>query len=320
VQTKQKWALKLMMALGAVSCGGSAQPGDAYMGTIDATGLDSKFQPHATCGSNKRDKCPFEVQKAYSGGTEFSYYYLGFIAKDDKNLAKDAAQRPAVPASAVKISAYDFPEQCTAGKEYDVRTDAYREDTQYSVFDALPVVNTTTMPLPLPLVKVKSWTGMSQQPCNAIKDLTSLTDGDFGGSAAEGETYAFRAVVDPTYAPYPAPAELKYGWYRGLQLAYFDSGPAAVDDAGNFKVMDGVWLKAAAADKTPVYNSKFLFQAKPGEAQWSPVVLVRELVPPAGANYKSLCYDPPCPADALDMTTVKTISGVMFLASQAPQQ
>ncbi|QRN96788.1 hypothetical protein JRI60_48740 [Archangium violaceum] len=318
MQTKQKWALTLMMALGAVSCGGSAQPGDPYRGTIDATGLDAKFQPHATCGSNKRDKCPFEAQKAYSGGTQFSYFFLGTIAKDNANLAKDALQRPAVPAKFVKITAYDFPDGCKTGKEYDVRTDAYREDTQYSVFDGLPSSTTSTSTLVVPLVKVKPWTGTAQQPCNAIKDLTSLTEGDFGGSAAEGESFAFRAIVDTTYAPYPAPAELKYGWYRGLQLAYFDSGAVTVDEAGNFQAMDAVWLKAAAADRTPVYNSKFVFQAKPGEANWSPVVRVYELVPPAGSNYTSLCYDPPCAADALDMTTVKTLNGVMFLAS-SPQ-
>lgn len=316
MQTKQKWALTLMMALGAVSCGGSAQPGDPYRGTIDASGLDSKFQPHATCGSRGSDKCPFAVQKAYSGGTEFSYFYLGFTSKDDKNLAKDALQRPAVPAKAVKLTAYDFPEGCAVGKAYDVRTDAYREDTQYSVFDGLPFSSSSS--LVVPLVKVKAWTGLPQQPCNAIKDLTSLTEGDFGGKPAEGESFAFRAIIDTTYAPYPPPAELKSGWYRGLQLAYFDSGAVTVDEAGNFQAMDAVWLKNAAGDKAPVYNSKFVFQAKPGEERWSPVVRVYELVAPAGSSYTSLCYDPPCATGALDMTTVKTLSGVMFLAS-SPQ-
>jgi hypothetical protein len=319
VQTKQKWALRLMFALGAVSCGGSTQPGDPYQGTIDATVLDAKFQTPATCGSNKRDKCFFEAKKSYSGGTQFSYFYLGFVAKSDKNLGKDALGRPLLPAPAVKINAYDFPEGCVAGKEYDERTDSYRQDAQYAVFDALPIVNATTMPLPLPLVKVHSWTGTAKTACNAIKDLKSLTAGDFGGAAAEDESFAFRAIVDPALVPYPYPPEVKFGWYRGLQLAYFDSqldASTAVDADNNVRTMDGVWLKATSSETGPALTSNFLFQAKPGEQKWSPVVRLREYVVPSGASYKSLCYDPPCATDALDMTKVTTYTGMVFLASQ----
>lgn len=312
MQTKQKWALTLTMALSAVSCGGSTEPGDAYQGVIDATVLDAKFLPAGTCG---KDKC-YQPVKAYSAGTEFSFYNLGLIAASDKNLPKDSASRPILPASAVKAMSYDF-QDCAKGKEFDERTDAYREDMQYPVFDALPLTSTTA--LVLPLVKVQPWTGVSKYTCNAIKDAQSLKDGDFGGAAsAENEFVALRPVIDMTYLPYRPSAQAGYGWYRGLQLAYLEGGMVPVDAEGNVKVMDGVWAKPTSSTAKPTdATAKLIFQAKPGDEAWSPVVRLREIAG-GSTTYKSLCYDPPCAADAVDMTKTPTYSGVLFLVS-SPQ-
>src|SRR5689334_19016421 len=89
VQTKQKWALTLTMALSAVSCGGSTQPGDAYLGFIDATQLDSKFLP-GTCGSSK---C-YQPMTGNANGAAVAFYNLGFLDKSDKSLGKDSTGRP----------------------------------------------------------------------------------------------------------------------------------------------------------------------------------------------------------------------------------
>ncbi len=330
MQTKQKWALQLLMTLGAVSCGGSTGPNDPYQGVIDGTGLESKFQPTGTCNGAR---C-YQPVTGTAEGAAFPFYNLGLLSKDDKSLLKASTpQRPVLPVSVVKTTTYDFSEPCATGKEYDVRTDAYREDAQYTLFDALPLT-TTTAPV-LPLVKVKSWSGVSQYTCNTIKDASSLTEGRFGGAAAGGEAFALRAVIDLTvtfkslsdtspYAPLP-------GWYRGLQFVYLDGGAVPTEDVevgtGDskrtvqaVKTMDGVWLKPSSSSAKPTdRDARLVFQAKPGDANWSPVVRLREFSPAAGVTYKRLCYQAPdCPADSIDMSKVTTEGGLLFLAS-SPQ-
>ncbi|QRK11701.1 hypothetical protein JQX13_17495 [Archangium violaceum] len=313
MQTKQKWALTLTVALGAISCGGSTEPGDPYMGFIDGTALDSKFQTPSTCGKEFKTKCTsYEPVKAYTGGEELSFYNLGYIT----NAPKDADSRPVLPASAVKGTAYDFPEGCKTGKEYNQRTDAYREDMQYPVLDTLPLKDTSNGAMVLPLVKVQNWTGVSQYTCNAIKNAQSLRDGDFGGAAAEGESYALRAVIDMTYLPARPSAQAVYGWYRGLQLAYLDGGAVPVEADGNLKVMDGVWVKTSSATSPTAPGVRLVLQAKPGEEKWSPVVRLREVS--GTGTYTRLCYDPPCAEDAIDMTAKPTYTGVLFLVA-SPQ-
>ncbi|MFL5358004.1 hypothetical protein [Archangium sp.] len=314
MQTKQKWALTLMMALGAVSCGGSSEPGDAYQGFIDATVLDAKFQPGTGCGSGGKDKCYLPV-KSLINGEDFSFYNLGLVAPTDKLLVKDALSRPALPYGVVKTLSYDFPEGCKTGKTFDERTDSYHEDMQYPVFDGLPLTSTTTTVLPL--VNLQPWTGVSKYTCNAIKDAQSLKDGDFGGTSGE-QSLALRAVIDMTYLPARPSAQAGYGWYRGLQLAYLDGGAVPVSEDGNVKMMDGVWLKPTTSGAKPTdATAKLVFQAKPGDAAWSPVVRLRE-ISPGSTVYKRLCYDPPCATDAVDMTKTPTYSGVLFLVS-SPQ-
>ncbi|WP_375769835.1 hypothetical protein NR798_02815 [Archangium gephyra] len=330
MQTKQKWALTLTMALSAVSCGGSTELSDPYMGVIDGTGLESKFQP-ATCGTGSSAPKCYQPMSGAAEGTSFPFYNLGVLASSDKSLTKDGAKL-VMPITLAKTSTYGFSESCKTGKEYDERTDSYREDAQYTLFDALPLT-TSTAPV-LPLVKVKTWSGVSQYTCNAIKDASSLTEGKFGGSATEGESLAVRAIIDvtatfkslsdtSTFAPQP-------GWFSGLQFVYLDGGAVPTEevtvgtgDAAKtvqaVKMMDGVWLKPTTSGAKPTdANAKLVFQAKPGDANWSPVVRLREFTPAAGVTYTSLCYQSPdCVAGSVDMTKATTDNSVLFIVSSA---
>jgi hypothetical protein len=331
VQTKQKWALTLTMALSAMSCGGSTEPSDPYMGVIDGTGLESKFQP-GTCGTGTSATRCYQPMSGTAEGTNFPFYNLGVLAVTDKSLTRDGAKL-VMPVTLAKTSTYEFAEPCKTGKEYDVRLDAYREDSQYTLFDALPL-STSTAPV-LPLVKVKTWQGMPQYTCNTVKDASSLTEGKFGGRAAEGELFALRAVIDltatfnpltntSTFAPQP-------GWFRGLQFLFLDGGAVPTEEVtvgtGDtaktvhaVKMMDGVWLKPSSSSARPTdTTAKLLFQAKPGDENWSPVVRLREFTPAAGVTYTGLCYQAPdCPAGTVDMssTAIKDNS-VLFVVSSA---
>ncbi len=310
---KHKNALRLMAALGAVSCGGSMQAGDTYQGFLDGTALDSKFQPSSSY---------YAPRTGSAGGEAISFYNLGLVSSSDKALSKDSNGNPVLPASKVSVEAYAFTESCKEGKEYDLRLDAYREDSQYPVFKSLPFANSSSSaPAVLPLVKVKAWTGVSSYTCNAIKSAMSLEDGAFGGQAAETETLAMMPVIDgarsidalsdtSTFGP-------SYGWYKGLQLAFLDGGAVSVDGEGNVKTMDGVWLKPSSSSAKPTDSSaKLVLQAKPGDAEWSPVVRLRQMADD-GNTYTSLCYDPPCAEGAVDMTTVNTYTGMLFLVGSA---
>ena len=50
MRTKQKWALTLLTALSAMSCGDS-QTVDPYQSFVDGTALDTKFRPRTGCGA-----------------------------------------------------------------------------------------------------------------------------------------------------------------------------------------------------------------------------------------------------------------------------
>ncbi|ATB30285.1 hypothetical protein [Melittangium boletus] len=339
VQTKQKWALTLMTAWGAMSCG-PAQPVDAYQGAMDGSALSANFRPPSICGEKKDTACTtYQAVTANANQETLSFYNLGFLASNASGLVKDTAQRLSLPVSLVKNNVYDVASECTAGKAFDVRTDAYREDVQYPVFDALPLGTTAVLP---PLVAVKTWTDASAYTCNAIKSHQSLQDGVFGGAEAEGQTYALRAVINIALAVQPPannPAYVPaYGWYRGLQLAYLDGGAARtevvdVDNKGSvsqvpvFTAMDGVQVKAKQEDAAPTPanpGAVLVFAARPGTPEWSPVVRVRTFVVPAGkqpSDYTSLCYAAEdCPENSIDMKTlpVTNAAGLLFVVASNP--
>ncbi|MFP2906867.1 hypothetical protein ACLESD_17835 [Pyxidicoccus sp. 3LFB2] len=316
-----KCALGLVAALSAAACGDSTEEvGDKYQGVIDASTLDTKFRP--TSGN-------YRPATAKVKGASVPFYNLGQVAterKDDKGVLTnsgvpvDETGRPYLPASRVVTTSYDLTDGCITGKaEFDFRTDNYPETVQWPLFGALPLTVTgNTTPPVLPLVKVTRWTGTGGEQCNAIKDVTSLTKGTFGGAAEEGDTVALRAVIDVSAQLNPLRQGSEFtaqgGWYRGLQLAYLDGGNVPVDEAGNVKVMDGVLVSpptGAPATETPVY----LFVARPGEEGWSPVVRLRTFTATTAkpaSSYTGLCVDV-CAETELNLTTVTRYAGVLFV-------
>jgi hypothetical protein len=312
VQTKQKWALTLLTAWGAMSCG-SAQSVDAYQGAIDASRLDAKFKPVNACGDKGNQPC-YPTMKAFFNGEERDLHNLGLVEKAKLPDDGSATKWPLVKTSAVTAHAYDLPDACTPGKAFDERTDAYRRDEQYSVLDALPVPASGNTPPPVfPLVLASQWTGVGGHECNAIKSAQSLKDGVFGGSPTGEETLSLRAVVDVSALPIRPSDRAFSGWYQGLQLAYLDGGPVGDDGAGNVRTMDGLWIKpATGSDTAASLKARLVFQARPGESAFSPVVRLREIASTTTV-YTSLCYTPPCAADAYDMTQKATPTGVLFI-------
>ncbi|MCP3098688.1 hypothetical protein LZ198_07335 [Myxococcus sp. K15C18031901] len=316
-----KCALGLAAALGVVACGDSTdEVGDKYQGVVDATNLDAKFKP--TSG----------VYRPVTGkakGTSVPFYNLGQVAterKDDKGaitnsgVPVDESGRPILPASRVVATSYDLADGCKTGKaDFDRRTDDYPETTQWPLFGALPLAVTgNTTPPVLPLMKVTRWSGTGGEQCNAIKDVSSLTKGNFGGAASEETTVALRAIIDVSAQLNPLRTGSGFaaqgGWYRGLQLAFLDGGTVPVDAAGNLKVMEGVLVSpptGAPATETAVY----LFSALPGEEGWSPVVRLRTFTATAAkpaSSYTGLCVDA-CAETELDITPINRYSGVLFV-------
>jgi len=319
-----KCVLGLAAALSAVACGESTQEvGDTYQGVIDATVLDNKFKPAS--GTYK------PVKAAMAHGAPVAFYNLGLVAPEVKKDGKvttagvpvDDAGRPYLPASQVTLTSYDFADGCQTGKaDFDFRTDNYPENVQWPLFEKLPLpVTGATTPPVLPLVKVKRWTGTGSQQCNAIKDVKSLTEGAFGGSAAEGETVALRAIIDVS-ARFDALRDgstftYSGGWYRGLQLGFLDGGSAPVDAEGNVKVMDGVLVSPPSSNAAAGDTATYLFAAQPGEEGWSPVVRLRTFTATAAqpaSSYTGVCYDDAaCGETELHITPLNKYSGVLFV-------
>jgi hypothetical protein len=317
VQNRVQRALGLLFALSAVSCGPSSEViGDRYQGFIDGSVLDSKFLP-GLCAPSTTARC-YQAQNTSSQNSSVLVYNLGLVAT---SAFPSESGRPYLPVERVTATSYDFPEGCQAPREYDVYKDAFHPDQQYSAFTQLPLATTSSSaPAVLPLVKVVRWTGTGSQPCNAIKSATSLERGDFGGQAEEDSSIALRAIIDMTQ-DFRAPQSVAYapsrGWFRALQFSWLNGGTAPVEN-GRVKTMDGVLVNPATGTPSAVTaNNVLVLQARPGEANWSPVVLLRTFAAPAGqqpSSFRSLCYTAPdCPAGSIDITRATTLSGLLFL-------
>lgn len=320
MQNRVHRALGLLLALGAVACEPSSEIGDRYQGFIDGSVLDSKFLPGncpATTGTGTV-RC-YQAQTTNSLGSPVLVYNLGLVAT---SALPSESGRPFLPVERVTATSYDFPEGCQAPREYDMYADAFHPDQQYSVFTQIPLAPaSSSAPAVLPLVRQVRWTGTGSQPCNAIKSATSLERRDFGGQAEEDSSLALRAVIDMTQefrAPQNSTFAPQRGWFRALQLTWLDGGTVPVEN-GRVRTMDGVLVNPATGSPSAVTaNNVLVLQARPGQAEWSPVVLVRTFTAPSGqqpSSFRSLCYTAPdCPAGSIDMSRVSTsFSGLLFL-------
>ncbi len=322
MQIPWKQTLGLVLALSAVSCGDSEPAGDTFQGYIDASGLDTKFQPAGTCSSGG-GKC-YVPQTVTVNGDPVLVYNLGLVANSNKDTTKPP---PAITADGLTATSYDFPDGCIAGHAYDQRTDAYALDTQYPLFTKLPLANTsTTAPAVLPLMKVVTWHGSDKYECNAIKSATSVDKGNFNLTQQQDDApvVALRFIIAPAKVQLADGSEYAppLGWYKGLLLNYLDAGRVPVDGQGNLVPMDGVLVNPATGTASSVTaNNVLVLFARPGEVGWSPVVKLREFSAAANAkpsDYKSLCYDPPCAASTVDMSKATKYTGTLFLTTGAP--
>lgn len=328
MQIPWKQTLGLALALSAMSCGDSDPASDTFQGYIDASGLDTKFQPAGTCSSGG-GKC-YVPQTLTVNGDPVLVYNLGLVANPDTTKAKPP---PAITVDSIATTAYDFPDGCIAGHAFDARTDAYALDEQYPVFTKLPVANTSsTAPAVVPLMKVVSWHGSEKYDCNAIKSATSVDKGNFTLTQQEDETpvVALRYIIAPSKVQLADGSEYAppLGWYKGLLLNYLDAGQVPVqkidDPAGakyNLVTMDGVLVHPTTGTSAVTANNVLVLFARPGEVGWSPVVKLREFTATGTskpADYKSLCYDAPCAAGTVDMSKATKYTGTLFLTTGAP--
>jgi hypothetical protein len=312
VQISWKKTLGLVMALSAVACGESEPSGDPFQGYIDTSALDTRFQPvrcsNATCN-----------QTAAVNGDTVALINLGLVANPDTTKVKPP---PAVLAESLAGSVYDFPDGCISSGSYDPRVSAFEETRQYPVFTRLPVTNAASATLPL--VKVVPWKGSNKYFCNAVKDATTMDKGEFVLQKQANSTVALRLVVTTAEIkpanglPYTPPL----GWYKGLLLNYLEAGQVPVDADGNLKPMDGVIVNPTTGTASSVTaNNVLVLSARPGEVGWSPMVRLREFTATTGttpASYRSLCYDAPCAATAVDMSKATRYAGTLYLTTGAP--
>ncbi|WP_224244509.1 hypothetical protein [Hyalangium gracile] len=325
MQISWKQTLGLVAALSAMSCGDSEPTGDTFQGYIDGSVLDTRFQPAGTCGSNIKCYVP---QTATVNGDPVVFYNMGLVANPNTDKSKPPAP---TKVESIATTVYEFPEGCIAGPEYDPRTDAYEQTRQYPVYSRLPVTSTSSPPVPL--AKVVYWSGSDKYECNAIKSATSVDEGKFSLTQQEGSVISMRAIIAPfemrrgdgtTYTP-------PLGWYKGLLLNYVDAGQVPVEtvqdnpESEPYQVlapMDGVLVHPSGTGTSQATaNNVLVLRARPGEQGWSPVVKLREFratAPNSPSFYKSLCYDPPCATNAVDMTKATTYAGTLYLTTGAP--
>lgn len=318
---KTKWALGLIAAA-AIGCGdGSDQ--DKYNGVIVQDPFDTKFK--STCSGTNVTTCTYATRIAWANERAFTLYDFGTLpgqSPPTTGVPVGTGSRPFLPATfAAGNTFYEFPDGCRGTDDYDRRRDSYPRNTQWPVVEALPVASTTKAVHPL--VTVKRWSGTGDLDCQAIKDAKHLIeDGKFPGQLVEEPArLAVRAIIDPVAALPALSATSGFtsvgGWYRGLQLAWLDGGEVALDEAGNVKTMEAVLVQKASSGAPADDSDMLLTRFAPGEAGWSPVVVLRSYRVPNNQRadkFKKLCSD--C-ADGLDVNTLTPsnapFSGIAFL-------
>jgi hypothetical protein len=327
-------ARNLMAGLGAlvglVACEPVYDPGvgDEFYGTIDATVLDAKFLPATG------NKCPPNTPKCYPAqrvsvqGRTTTVYNLGAVAT---GLTFGAGGTLAASTADDAAVAYGFNEGCVAQPTDEVS--GIEHSAQFPVFSRLPLSTTSTTPV-LPFVKVKFVTGSASSPCNAIKRNTSVEKGSYGVSATDLFAARVWPVIDPGAAVVPlregSTFGAKYGWYKGLLLAYLDGGDLPRDDAGAVLTMEGVMVTPATGTASaPADNGVLVLPFDVGDPGFSPVLRVKKFTAAADrtvSSYTALCSSaapdlsglPACTAapNEIDMATVPAaITHTIFIVA-----
>jgi len=272
----------------APACGpdtGPKVPGDRYNGVFDSASLDLKFAPGSTstttCGS-VRAPC-YLAQQGWANGKAFKFYNIAGAATANAVRTTPSATVSLFPlATSSLIKVFHFPNNCAKGKEFDPRSDLFREDVQYPLFTNLPFPSTSSSVFVLPLVALHS-VSVSGNTCNALKDAASITDGEFGARPSENPTSVqVWAPVDPSSGFQPlgsaaTPPPTANAWFRGMQGLYLDGGRVPLDSSGNVVAMDGVILNpVGSAFESVLTNNALILPATPGQDAYSPVVRLRQ--------------------------------------------
>jgi hypothetical protein len=274
---------------------------DAYKGFIDGTVLDSKFLsgvcPTATSATARCTS--YIAQKGFAKGEPVLFYNLGGF----NTLASTV---PAIKPSDLKAApnsvAYQLPDgACTGSSTFDPLKEAYANDRQFPLFNALPLPARSGAVPTWPFVNVRKFALGGSIQCNDIKAASSIgtadAPGKFGAVAEDAVEARLWAVIDPAFPLTPGSADFKperYGWYNNLLLTYLDGGPIPANAQGELQAMEGVILDPAGstAFARPTDSQAVLLQFKKGEPGFSPIVKLRSFRLPAGkvlGDYTGIC-------------------------------
>ncbi|HVE87113.1 MAG TPA: hypothetical protein VND93_29865 [Myxococcales bacterium] len=300
---------------------------DKYYGPIDASALDARLR--AATGA----RCPTGVTSCYPAqqvslhGATITIYNMGTVAPAPASPTLTFAAGGTLAATFVTGApyAYHFPDQCQPDFAYDAFADPYPNDRQFPVFSALPLTSTAVV---LPIVRVTGVSGLTDNPCNALKKTASIEAGNFGAAPDDNKT-AFQArlwaVIDPAalVVPLSSTSTLlpQFGWFKGLILAYLDGGRIPTNAAGAVLSMEGVVVDpAGTGSSTLTANKVIILPFGPDEALYSPIVRLRHFRAATGTQpgaYTALCTRatstgglPPCTGapNEVDMSSASVLA------------
>jgi hypothetical protein len=304
----------LLAAALLAACGGSGSQADAYTGVVDTTTWDAKFLPitsaaasnvQALCGPTANRTLPcYSIQSGFVRGKPIKFYTVLNAGKSVLTKPTSTTGTPAPPvfplAASPQPSVFN-PGNCSKGKPYDPRLDAYPSDAQFPIFGALPLATTTFGLNIMPLYNFYQ-VDVSGLTCNDMKSADSVFAGDFGAKlSSKASSMQLLAMVDPLI-PWSSPAgptnvtqpQLKPAWFKGLLGYYVDGGPVPVDGSGNVIPMDGVIINPAGSSSfANVFDdSAVILPAQPGEDAYSPVVRLLQYRADSGkkaGDYVGIC-------------------------------
>ena len=333
----------LLASVLAVGCGADLNQADAYNGVVvnDGTSLDAKFLPITSTSSStliahcttpptvpglpalKAAATPcYPAQVGFAKGKPFAFYNVLSGGTAVRTTPTGNAP-PLFPMKAATFPAvYNFPGNCSKGKAFDARLDAYNRDIQYPIFSVLPLPTTAFGVNVLPIENLYS-VSVTGNTCNDLKSSDSIVAGKFGAKPAAATGLQLWAVIDQNanlMALSPtAAAPVGTGWYDGLQLKYLDGGRIPVDSDGNVIAMDGVILNGSSF-ASAFDNQAVIVPAAPGDDAYSPVVRLNQFTLPSGSklgDFVGVCAKgaATCPSNYVRIESTSPSFNTIFIVS-----
>ncbi len=290
-------ALAALAVLLACNPDTGPETGDKYYGPIDAAALDAKLR--AATGA----RCPtgqspcYPAQQVSLRGQTITLYNMGTVSS---GLTFTGGTLSGATFVTPAPYAYHFPDQCAPDADYDPYSDPYPSDQQYPIFSALPLAPTSATTIVLPIVRVTGVTGVTDNPCNALKRTASVEEGTFGAVPDDRATMSearLWAVIDPGAWVIPLSDTSRFrssfGWFKGLIFSYLDGGKLPLNASGNILTMEGVVVDpAGSGSSTLTANRVIILPFGPDDAQYSPIVRLRHFRAATGtlpSAYTAIC-------------------------------